>query len=80
MTNRELLKEINRDNKSISRGVQHLANMGLLAMLGKIAEDAKAKDDEVGKKIAIIGVVLVVISEILLLAGNIIDYKKMREE
>lgn len=50
MTNRELLREIHRDNKAINRNIQRLTNIGLLGILGKSAEEVKKNDDEVGKK------------------------------
>lgn len=41
MTNTALLREIHRDNKAINRNLQRLANIGLIGLLGKCAEEAK---------------------------------------
>ena len=39
MTNKTILREIHRENKSINRNLQRLANIGLIGLLGKSAED-----------------------------------------
>ena len=41
MTNKTILREIHRENKSINRNLQRLANIGLIGLLGKSAEAAK---------------------------------------
>ena len=38
MTNKTILREIHRENKSINRNLQRLANIGLIGLLGKSAE------------------------------------------
>ena len=52
MTNKTILREIHRENKSINRNLQRLANIGLIGLLGKSAEAAKKTDDSVGKTLA----------------------------
>lgn len=49
MTNKQLLKEIHRDNEAINRSLQHLINIGLIGLLGRSAEEAKKTNDSVGK-------------------------------
>lgn len=80
MTNKAILKEIHRDNKTINRNLQHLANIGLIGLLGKSAEEAKKTNDTVGKFLAKIGLLLVAVSEIVLLVGDFIDYRKEKIE
>ena len=75
MTNKTILREIHRENKSINRNLQRLANIGLIGLLGKSAEEAKKTDDPVGKTLAKTGLILVAVSEIVLMIADIIDYK-----
>lgn len=80
MTNKELLKEIHRDNKTINKNLQRLANIGLIGLLGKCAEDAKQSNDGVGKLLVKIGLLLVALSEIVLLVSSFIDYRTAKIE
>lgn len=80
MTNKAILKEIHRDNKTIKRNLKRLANIGLIGLLGKSAEEAKKTNDTVGKFLAKIGLLLVAVSEIVLLVGDFIDYRKEKIE
>ena len=45
MTNKELLQQIHRDNREIKRNFQHLANIGLMGVLGNFAAEAKEKGE-----------------------------------
>lgn len=76
MTNKALLREIHRDNKAINRNLQRLANIGLIGLLGKCAEEAKKSDDSAGKTLAKMGLLLVAVSEVILLVSDLIDYRK----
>ena len=78
MTNKTILREIHRENKSINRNLQRLANIGLIGLLGKSAEAAKKTDDHVGKTLAKTG--LVAVSEIVLMIADIIDYREAKIE
>ena len=80
MTNKAILREIHRENKSINRNLQRLTNIGLIGLLGKSAEEAKKKNDTVGKSLAKTGLLLVVVSEIVLLVSDFIDYRKEKIE
>lgn len=80
MTNKAILREIYRNNKAINRNLQCLANIGLIRLLGKSAEDAKKTNDTVGKMLAKTGLLLVAVSEIVLLVGDFIDYRKDKIE
>lgn len=76
MTNNVILREIHRDNKAINRNLQRLAIIGLMGLLGKCAKEANENNDTAGKKLVKTGVLLVALSEIILLLGDFIDYKK----
>lgn len=80
MTNKTILREIHRENKSINRNLQRLANIGLIGFLGKSAEEAKKTDDPVGKTLAKTGLILVAVSEIVLMIADIIDYREEKIE
>ena len=80
MTNKTILREIHRENKSINRNLQRLANIGLICLLGKSAEAAKKTDDHVGKTLAKTGLILVAVSEIVLMIADIIDHKEAKIE
>ena len=80
MTNKTILREIHRENKSINRNLQRLANIGLIGFLGKSAEEAKKTDDPVGKTLANTGLILVAVSEIVLMIADIIDYREEKIE
>ena len=80
MTNKTILREIHRENKSINRNLQRLANIGLIGLLGKSAEEAKKTDDPVGKTLAKTGLILVVVSEIVRMIADIIDYREEKIE
>lgn len=80
MTDKTILREIHRENKSINRNLQRLANIGLIGFLGKSAEEAKKTDDPVGKTLAKTGLILVAVSEIVLMIADIIDYREEKIE
>ena len=80
MTNKTILREIHRENKSVNRNLQRLANIGLIGLLGKSAEAAKKTDDHVGKTLAKTGLILVAVSEILLMIAHINDYREAKIE
>lgn len=77
MTDRNLLKKIYNENKAINRNIQRVADIGLIGLLGNISRES---DDETGKKIAKTGLLLIMISEVLLLVCDIIDYRKAKIE
>lgn len=80
MTNKTILREVHRENISINRNLQRLANIGLIGLLGKSAEEAKKTDDHVGKTLAKTGLILVAVSEIVLMIADIIDYREEKIE
>ena len=80
MTNRDLLKEIRRENKAMNRNLQRLINIGMIGMLGKIGHEAKESNDTVGRALAKTGLLLVAVSESLLMISEIIDMKKAKIE
>ena len=65
MTNKTILREIHRENKSINRNLQRVA---------------KKTDDSVGKTFAKTGLILVAVSEIVLMIADIIDHKEEKIE
>lgn len=79
MTNKTILREIYRENKSINRNLQRLANIGLIGLLGKSAEEAKKTNDSVGKTLAKAGLMLVAVSEIVLMISDILDCREEHE-
>ena len=52
MTNKTILREIYRENKSINRNLQRLANIGLIGLLGKEVLRRQKTNDSVGKTLA----------------------------
>lgn len=80
MTNKTILRKIHREDKSINRNLQRLANIGLISLLGKSADEAKKTDDHVGKTLAKTGLILVAVSEIVLMIADIIDYREEKIE
>lgn len=80
MKNKEMLRKIYYENKTINRNIQRLANIGLLGILGRTANEAKESDDEKRKKLVKAGLVLVAIIQGLLMIGTILDYRKNRIE
>lgn len=80
MTNKVTLRDIHKDNKAINRNLQRLANIELIRLLGKSAEEAKKTDDSVGKTLAKTGLILVAMSEIVLMIADIIDYREEKIE
>lgn len=80
MTNKQLLKEIHRDNEAINRSLQHLINIGLIGLLGRSAEEAKKTNDSVGKTLAKMGLVLVAVTEIILFVSECVEYRRRKIE
>ena len=76
MTNTALLREIHRDNKAINRNLQRLANIGLIGLIGKCAQEAKRTGDAAGKTLAKMGLLFVAVSEVILLVSDLSDYRK----
>lgn len=80
MTNKVILRDIHKDNKAINRNLQRLANIELIRLLGKSAEEAKKTNDTVGKSLARVGLILIAASEMVLLIGDIVDYRNEKIE
>lgn len=76
MTNKELLKSINRENKEINRNLRRLCNIGLIGLLGKINDSSKAGGNNIVKKLTKIGLGLVAVSQILIMSEEIMSYKE----
>ena len=74
------LRDIHKDNKAINRNLQRLANIELIRLLGKSAEEAKKTNDTVGKSLARAGLILIAASEMVLLIGDIVDYRNEKIE
>ena len=79
MTNKVTLRDIHKDNKAINRNLQRLANIELIRLLGKSAEEAKKTNDTVGKSLARAGLILIAASEMVLI-GDIVDYRNEKIE
>ena len=80
MTNKVTLRDIHKDNTAINRNLQRLANIELIRLLGKSAEEAKKTNDTVGKSLARAGLILIAASEMVLLIGDIVDYRNEKIE
>ena len=80
MTNKVTLRDIHKDNKAINRNLQRLANIELIRLLGKRAEEATKTNDTVGKSLARAGLILIAASEMVLLIGDIVDYRNEKIE
>ena len=52
----------------------------MIGLLGKCAEEAKKSDDSAGKMLAKAGLLLVVVSEVILLVSDLIDYREEKIE
>ena len=64
--------------QEIKRNFQHLANIGLMGVLGNFAAEAKEKGDGEGKTLIRAGLFCIFISEILILISEINDCRKAR--
>ena len=80
MRNTELLRKIYHENKAMNRNMQRLANIGLIGLLGKAIEESTVKGDGQGKLLAKVGLLLIGLSEVLLIIGDFIDYRKIEVE
>ena len=80
MTNKVTIRDIHNDKKAINRNLQRLANIELIRLLGKSAEEAKKTNDTVGKSLARAGLILIAASEMVLLIGDIVDYRNEKIE
>ena len=67
MKNKEILRKIYYENRTINRNIQRLAKISLIGLLARSAKEAQESDDEQGKNLAKAGLLLVVISERLIL-------------
>ena len=74
------LRDIHKDNTAINRNLPRLANIELIRLLGKSAEEAKKTNDTVGKSLARAGLILIAASEMVLLIGDIVDYRNEKIE
>ena len=57
-----------------------LRDIQLIRLLGKSAEEAKKTNDTVGKSLARAGLILIAASEMVLLIGDIVDYRNEKIE
>lgn len=80
MTNKVTLRDIHKDNKAINRNLQRLAYIELIRLLGKSAEEAKKTNDTGGKSLARAGLILIAALEMVLLIGDIVDYRNEKIE
>ena len=80
MKNKEMLRKIYYENKTMNRNMQRLVNIGLLGILGRAAKEAKESDDAKEKNLVKAGLVLVAITQGLLMISDILDYRKKRME
>ena len=77
MKNKDMLRKIYYENRAMNRNIQRLSNIGLIGLLAK---SAKASDDQKGKVLVKAGMVFVIITEVLLMVGDIIDCKELKQK
>lgn len=77
MKNKDMLRKIYYENRKINRNIQRLANVGLISLLAKVAKES---GDEQGKNLAKAGLILSGVSEVLILVGDFLDYRKVKVE
>ncbi len=80
MRNKELLRNIYRENKAINRNIQRLAHIGFIGLFGKAAKESSDKGDKKGKMLAKIGLILIALSEVLVMVSALLDYRKAKME
>lgn len=80
MKNKDMLRKIYYENKAMNRNMQRLANIGLIGLLAKSAKKAKADGDQQAMGLTKAGMILVAISEVLIMGGDILDLRKSKIE
>ena len=78
MKNKDMLRKIYYENKAMNRNMQRLANIGLIGLLAKSAKKADGDQQAMGFTKA--GMILVAISEVLIMGGDILDLRKLKIE
>lgn len=76
MKNKEILKDIYKENKAINRNMERVINIGFALMFTRFMQTADEKGDKREKILARGGLVLVAVLNLLTLIGNWMDYKK----
>lgn len=80
MKNKERLRKIYYENRSINRNIQRLINIGLVALLSNADEKAKEKDNLLLKNLSRTGLVLAIVVEVLLTICDLSDYRELKME
>lgn len=80
MEEKQLLREINYQTKKANRNIQRLINISLIGILGNIEFRCKESENEQGRKVAKFGLGLTLVTEVLLLLGDVIDMKREKME
>ena len=75
---KKLLEQLHMDNRQINRSIQQLTNIGLLGLFCAVARRAKEEHNESGMRVAKAGFVLIMITELLIIIGEVIDYCKKK--
>lgn len=80
MNKKEMLREIYYETKTMNRNIQRLVNIGLIGILGRSAKEAKDSGDLTRKNLIKAGLILAAVIQVLLMLGDILDYRKKRIE
>lgn len=80
MNKKEMLREIYYETKTMNRNIQRLVNIGLIGILGRSAKEAKDSGDSTRNNLIKAGLILAAVIQVLLMLGDILDYRKKRIE
>lgn len=75
MKTQKLLSDIYYEQKATNRNLQRLSNIVLIEILARLSNVAKEKEDETGKILCKVGLVLAVLAEGLMLVSEVFDIK-----
>lgn len=76
----KVLQDIYEENRSINRNLQRITSIGLIAILGNILKDAKAKGDDKTVEIGKLALLALALEQFLLLISDISAMMRKRNE
>lgn len=76
----KMLQDIYEENRSINRNLQRITSIGLIAVLGNILKDAKAKGDDKTVGIGKLALLALALAQFLLLLSDISAMMRKRNE
>lgn len=75
---KKILNDIYYEQKSTNRQLQRLSNIVLIGILTYLSKNAKDKDDEQGKRLCKVGLILATVAEGILMLVDIMDYRSRK--